>query len=115
MTKLIEISYRDRLRIRRRCIWSAGKKLPSQKLGGGGGLGIQRVKGRNLTLAAKLCWRKENASNEGWAEVLKKKYRTRPSSGKGARFTIWAAIEKGKKICEKRSKWILGNDSLLSF
>lgn len=80
-----------------------------------GGLGIQRVKGRNLTLAAKLCWRMENASNEGWAEVPKKKYRTRPSSGKGARSTIWAAVEKGKKICEKRSKWILGNDSLLNF
>lgn len=80
-----------------------------------GGLGIKKAKRRNLTLAAKLCWRMEKSSNEGWAEVLKKKYWTRSSNRKGPRSIIWTAIEKGKKICEKGSKWILGNDSLLSF
>lgn len=80
-----------------------------------GGLGIKKAKRRNLTLAAKLCWRMEKSSNEGWAEVLKKKYWTGSSNRKGPRSIIWTAIEKGKKICEKGSKWILGNDSLLSF
>lgn len=42
-----------------------------------GGLGIQSAKGRNLTMAAKLCWRMETARNARWAKVLKKKYRSR--------------------------------------
>ena len=28
-----------------------------------GGLGLQETKGRNLALAAKLCWRMENSGN----------------------------------------------------
>ena len=47
--------------------------------------------------------------------MLKKKYRIRASSRKGAHSIIWTAIEKCKKICEKGSKWVLGNDNLLSF
>ena len=30
-----------------------------------GGLGIQEARGRNLNLAAKLCWRMENSKNGG--------------------------------------------------
>ena len=39
-----------------------------------GGLGLQEAKGRNLTLATKLCWRMHNYRGAGWAEVLCKKY-----------------------------------------
>lgn len=34
-----------------------------------GGLGLQEAKGRNLALAAKLCWRMENSSNTKRAKV----------------------------------------------
>ena len=80
-----------------------------------GGLGIQSAKGRNLTLATKLCWRMENAGNAGWAEVLKKKYSLRAYNRKGKQSCVWAAIKKGKPICDMGFKWLIGNDSLLSF
>ena len=44
------------------------------KPGAKGGLGLQEAKGRNLTLATKLCWRMHNYRGAGWAEVLRKKY-----------------------------------------
>ena len=80
-----------------------------------GGLGVHSAKGRNLTLAAKLCWRMETSENAGWAEVLKKKYRLRTQNRKGSKSCVWSAIKKGQPIFDKGSKWIIGNNSLLSF
>lgn len=78
-------------------------------------MGIQTAKERNLTLAAKMCWRMETFGNVGWAEALKKKYRLRAHCRKGNHSCVWTAINKGKPICDKGSKWLIGNNSMLSF
>ena len=80
-----------------------------------GGLGIYEAQGRNLAMAAKLCWRMDNAVDAKWAEVLKKKYQYRPDISKGAKSRIWAAVRKGASICEKESKWVIGSNSTLCF
>ena len=63
-----------------------------------GGLGIHEAKGRNLAMAAKLCWRMENAVDDKWAEVLKKKYQHRLAIRKGAKSRIWTAVRRGATI-----------------
>ena len=47
-------------------------------------------------MAAKLCWRMDNAVDAKWAEVLKKKYQYRPDISKGAKSRIWAAVRTGQ-------------------
>lgn len=79
-----------------------------------GGLGLQEAKGRNQTLAAKLCWRMQNCRDDGWAEVLRKKYQARGASRKGAHSRVWIAIKKGESICNLISKWIIKSNSSLS-
>ena len=80
-----------------------------------GGLGIQEARGRNLTLAAKLCWRMENSKSGGWADVLGKKYMTRHARKPKAHTRTSNAVKIGSSICEKGSKWIVGCNSSLSF
>ena len=90
-----------------------GKKITKPK--NRGGLGVHSAKGRNLTLAAKLCWRMETSENAEWAEVLKKKYKLRTHNRKGSKSCVWSAIKKGQLLFDTGSKWIIGNNSLLSF
>ena len=78
-----------------------------------GGLGLQEAKGRNLTLAAKLCWRMNHYRDAAWAEVLRKKYQTRRASRKGAHSRVCAVIMKGELVCNRGSKWIIGSNSSL--
>ena len=59
-----------------------------------GGLGVHSAKGRNLTLAAKLCWRIETSENAGWAKVLKKKYRLRTQTEKGVNRVFSQPLKK---------------------
>lgn len=80
-----------------------------------GGLGIQEARGRNLNLAAKLCWRMENSKNGGQAEVLGKKYILGSARKNKAHTRTWNDVNKGRDICVKGSKWIVGCNSSLSF
>ena len=78
-------------------------------------MGIQEARGRNLTLAAKLCWRMENSKSEGWADVLRKKYMFRLARKPKAYTRAWNVVKIGRSICEKGSKWTVGCNSPLSF
>ena len=80
-----------------------------------GALGIQEARGRNLSLAAKLCWHMENSKSGGWADVLRKKYLTGHARKPKAHTRAWNAVRSGSSICEKGSKWIVGCSSSLSF
>lgn len=79
------------------------------------GLGIQEARGRNLTLATKLCWRMENSKSGGWAKVLRKKYMTGSARKNKAYTRTWNAVNKGRDICANGSKWTMGCNSSLSF
>ena len=79
------------------------------------GLGIQEARGRNLTLAAKLCWQMESSKSGGWADVLRKKYMLGPARKPKAHNRAWNAIKIGRNICGKDSKWTVGCNSPLSF
>ena len=80
-----------------------------------GGLGVHDAKGRNVSLAAKLCWRMDQSTNAKWAEVLRKKYQVRLDRKSKAHFRVWTAVLKGKEVCNKGSKWTIGSNSSLSF
>ena len=80
-----------------------------------GGLGIQEARGRNLTLAAKLCWRMENSKSGGWADALRKTYMSRLARKPKAHTRAWNAVKIGRSICEKGSKWTVGCNSPLRF
>ena len=80
-----------------------------------GGLVIQEARGRNLTLAAKLCWRMENLKSGGWADMLRKKYMAGLARKPKAHTRAWNAVKIGRSICEKGSKWTVGRNSSLSF
>ena len=79
------------------------------------GLGIQEARGRNLTLAAKLCWRMENSKSGGWADALRKTYMSGLARKPKAHTRAWNAVKIGRSICEKGSKWIVGCNSPLRF
>ena len=93
--------------------WSKITKItkPKEKVG----LGIQGTKGRNLTLAAKLYWRMTRCKGAGWAEVLHKKYQCQRQTQRSRQSRVWAAVEKGKDICDIGAKWTIGSNSSLSF
>lgn len=68
-----------------------------------------------MSLAAKLCWRLDQSTNEKWAEVLRKKYQVRLARKSKAHSRAWTAVLKGKEVCNKGSKWTLGSNSSLCF
>lgn len=80
-----------------------------------GGLGVHDAKGRNVSLAVKLCWRMDQSTNVKWAEVLRKKYQVRPNRKSKAHSRVWTAVLKGKEVCNKGSNWTIGNNNSLSF
>ena len=80
-----------------------------------GDLGLHAAKERNLTLAAKLCWRMKNEGEKPWAKVLRHKYCKKADSSKAPKSRTWAAFKKGVTLCEKGMKWVLGSNSQLSF
>lgn len=67
------------------------------------------------TLAAKLCWRMENSKTGGWADVLRKTYRSGSATIIKAHTRTWNAVSKGRDIGLKGSKWTVGCNSPLSF
>lgn len=79
------------------------------------GLGVHNAKGRNVSLATKLCWRMKNSKNAKWAEVLRKKYQARLVRKSKAHSRVQTAMMKGKEVCNKGSKWTIGSKSSLSF
>jgi len=80
-----------------------------------GGLGLHATKERNTTLAAKLCWRMKEESDELRSRVLKFKYNRRSVSSKAPKSRLWKAILHGAAICKQGSKWSIGNNNQLSF
>jgi len=90
--------------------WNKVTKLKNR-----GGLGLHAAKERNTTLAAKLCWRMKEESDELWSRVLKFKYKRRAIGSKAPKSRSWKAILQGVAVCEQGSKWSIGNNSQLSF
>ena len=80
-----------------------------------GGLGLHAAKERNTTLAAKLCWRMKEESDELWSRVLKFKYKRRSIGSKAPKSRSWKVILQGASVCKQGSKWSIGNNSQLSF
>ncbi|KAF3944339.1 hypothetical protein CMV_029181 [Castanea mollissima] len=57
----------------------------------------------------------ENSKNGGWADVLRTKYMVGPSRKPKAHTRAWKAVQIGRDICGKGSKWMVGCNSFLSF
>ncbi|KAK7825178.1 putative ribonuclease h protein [Quercus suber] len=51
----------------------------------------------------------------GWAKVLHKKYQCRRQTKSSRQSRVWAAVEKGKVICDQGAKWTIGSHSSLRF
>lgn len=76
-----------------------------------GGLGIPTTRTRNPALMAKLGWRLKTEKDKSWARVLTHKYR-KPNESCSR---TWSAIKKGREICDKGAKWMIGTNSNLMF
>ena len=83
-----------------------------------GGLGLQSAKEKNIALLAKLNWRFHPKKDSLWAWVLSHKYRPwkrQPLSRSRICSTTWTTLKKGEKVFKSGIKWIIGNDSNLTF
>jgi ribonuclease HI len=89
------------------------KKIAKPKADGG--LGIMAAKPKNLALAAKLCWRFKSNPHETWVKVLKGKYLAGSKPRKHAVSKIWTTILNGENICNKGTRWSIGNNCSLNF
>lgn len=98
--------------------WVSWSKITRPKVKGG--LGLQTIKGKNITLLAKLNWRFHTKGEALWARVLKNKYcsqlrvRSR-NQDKLPCSRIWTGMKKGKNVFKLGTRWILGMNSQLRF
>ena len=69
----------------------------------------------SLALAAKLCWRFKSNPHETWVKVLKGKYLAGSKPRKHAVSKIWTTILNGENICNKGTRWSIGNNCSLNF
>ena len=102
----------------RRMHWVSWSKITRPKVKGG--LGLQTIKGKNITLLAKLNWRFHMKGEALWARVLENKYcsqlrvRSR-NQDKLPCSRIWTGMKKGKNVFKLGTRWILGRNSQLRF
>ena len=83
-----------------------------------GGLGLQSTKEKNIGLLAKLNWCFHQKKDSLWARVLSHKYRPQqrqPLSRPRICSTTWTTLKKGEKVFKSGIKWIVRNDSNLTF
>ncbi|XP_050273143.1 uncharacterized protein LOC126716155 [Quercus robur] len=78
-----------------------------------GGLGLHKMKDRNIALLAKLCWRLAYEKEAPWAKMIVAKYlspsRMIEEGKKLPCSSCWAACKKGGPVYVKGLKWSVKN------